>query len=105
MVIQKVSLTNMGRINVRNLINQPAVSKKSVFIKLDFRGDDTTKIINKRISAALSRTYPAAKLVSLLLTSSSMEQSKINKYLSYVISNCKYQFTSNIGRAQKAYAR
>nr|CAH8826937.1 unnamed protein product [Trichobilharzia regenti] len=40
-------------------------SKKPIFIKLDYDGDDIIRMVNKRSSAALSRTYPAALSVTL----------------------------------------
>ena len=74
-------------------LDTATASKKPIFIKLDYKGDDIMRMVNKRLSAALSRTYPAALLVSLPRTTSSLVQSKIDKYPSHVTSNCVYQFT------------
>ncbi|CAH8484591.1 unnamed protein product [Schistosoma mattheei] len=87
------------------------VNKKPVYINLNFKGDDVAQIINKRLNTAITRTYPAAKLLILYKTTCSITQSKIDKQPFQVTANCIYKFTctcqsSYIGRTERrAYLR
>ncbi|CAH8473689.1 unnamed protein product [Schistosoma haematobium] len=86
-------------------------TKKTIFIQLQFKGDNVTGSINMRLKTALTRTYPAAKLIVLSKTTRSLTQSKIDRYPFHVTTNCVYKFTcicqsSYIGRTERrAYVR
>ncbi|CAH8583290.1 unnamed protein product [Schistosoma haematobium] len=86
-------------------------NKKPIFIQLQFKGDDVTGSINMRLKTALTRTYPAAKLIVLSITTCSLTQSRVDRYPFHVTTNCVYKFTcicqsSYIGRTERrAYVR
>ncbi|CAH8643572.1 unnamed protein product [Schistosoma mattheei] len=87
------------------------VNKKPITISLNFKGDEVTNTINRRLNTALARTYPAAKLQILYKTTCSITQSKVDKHPFHVTANCIYKFTctcqsSYIGRTERrAYLR
>ncbi|CAH8660461.1 unnamed protein product [Schistosoma rodhaini] len=87
------------------------INKKPIFIQLKFRGDDVTGSISLRLKPALTRTYPAAKLVVLSKTTCSSTQPKYDRYPFHVTTNCVYKFTCiyqscYIGRTERrAYVR
>ncbi|CAH8489333.1 unnamed protein product [Schistosoma haematobium] len=90
---------------------ETTVNKKPAFIQLKFKGDNVTGSINMRLKTALTKTYPAAKLIFLSKTTCSLTQSKVDRYPFHVTTNCVYKFTcacqsSYIGRTERrAYVR
>lgn len=74
-----------------------SVPKKKVYIRLDFKGDDVTSRITRRLQGAIQRTFPAAELLVLSKTTR-IPLPNVKDSLPYSAkSNCIYQYECTCG--------
>ena len=84
----------------------PNVPKMSAFLRLPYKGDDVTNLINKRLNSAINRTYYAAKQIIISTTTRIQIPSVKEPQPLHAKSNCIYQFTCEcsatyIGRTER----
>lgn len=76
-----------------NKAPKETIAEKTIYIQLEFKGDDVATTINRRLKIILTRTFLPLKLTILYKTMCSSLQSKINRNPFQVINNCIYKFT------------
>ena len=87
--------------------NCETVSKKTLYLKLDFKGDIAGDILTRRLKRSVERTFYAAKLHITFSTKPVLTQLIKDKLPKMGSSMCVYQFNcscgaSYIGRTQRA---
>ncbi|CAH8598674.1 unnamed protein product [Schistosoma haematobium] len=93
--------------SIKNRRHCDTVSKKTLYLKLDFKGDIAGDILTRRLKRSVERTFHAAKLHITFSTKPVLTQLIKDKLPKMGSSVCVYQFNyscgaSYIGRTQRA---
>ncbi|CAH8582464.1 unnamed protein product [Heterobilharzia americana] len=84
----------------KQLTPKPTVSsvpKKSIFLKVPYRGETSSMILKQRLKSVISKTYYAAQLIIVETTKHLLHHKPQPRTNDYITSNCVYQFTCMCG--------